>query len=174
MKPPSLLILSLAIHLASAQGTASLQSAVDRALKPSAIRGVPSAFEEIHASVRDGIVTLTGSAGLYSTRVQAEAEVSRIKGVLAIRDNIQVGGPAVSDLVLKSNLDRRMRHKAISVAVHNGVVELTGEHVDPVSASAAFATAANTPGVQAIVNHMAVTPWGPEVGSLPGTISSLP
>ncbi|HLI76733.1 MAG TPA: BON domain-containing protein [Acidobacteriaceae bacterium] len=171
-----LLSLTTAIPLATAlaQSTDSLQSAVEKALRPAVWSGVPSTFKDIHASVLNGVVTLTGSVNIYSTKFDAERAVSRIAGVRGIQDDIQVAGPEVSDALLQSRIEHRVRTKAISVTVHNGVVDLVGQHVDPLSASAALSTAANTPGVQGIVDRISVTPWGPEVGSMPYTVSSLP
>lgn len=160
----------VSVAAASAQGGGALQLAVDRALKP-------APFKDVQASAQSGVVTLRGSVDVYRTKLDAETKVARVHGVRVIRDEIQVSGPAVSDTVLQSELARRVHSNTISVEVHHGIVELGGQHVDPLFALAAMSSAAGTPGVQGIVDRMAVSKWpatGPELGPMPYSVSSLP
>ena len=159
----------------SGQSSDPLQTAVENAVRPSVRKGVPSSFQNIHSSLQNGVVTLTGSVPTYSDTFDAEVQVSRVAGVRAIQDDLTVAGPAASDTVLQTKLQRQIHTGTISVAVHNGIVELTGQHVDPSVASVAFNTVARTPGVQSVVNHMAINRYGSTGDpSALYTVSSVP
>src|SRR5687768_2582699 len=54
----------------------------------------PSAAEDVHAVVRNGRVTLTGTVPWFFQRAQAEHAVKQIRGVVAVINRIAVG-PAV-------------------------------------------------------------------------------
>lgn len=166
----TLATVALPLTAASGQTGHSLQEAVDKALHA-------SEFKDLHGSVVNGVVTLTGVVDLYKTRLDAEVHVARLEGVRAIRDNIQVAGPAVSDAALQREVQHQVHTKAISVEVRDGVVHLEGASVDPLIAWNALSQTAKTPGVHGIVDHIATNHMpltGAELGPAPYTISSVP
>ena len=94
-----------------------------------------SQFKNVQVSVdANGIATLTGSVDLYEFKADAERRVSKAKGVVAVRNLIEVAGPTVSDQELKSKLGEKLAYdrvgygttafNAIGITVQNGVVTL--------------------------------------------------
>jgi osmotically-inducible protein OsmY len=90
---------------------------------------------DIAVNVRDGVVTLTGYARNYCEKTQAEAAATRVVGVTAVANDIQVRLPACSGLTdpeiaratieaLKSRLPRTWQ--AIQPVVENRNVILEG------------------------------------------------
>src|SRR6185437_12993753 len=108
-----------------------------------------SQFKDVHVAVADGTVTLTGTV-----------PVQDVKGVKAVNNQIEVGGPTVSDAELQEKVlkavqyDRLGYHttpfNAISVSVQNGVVTLGGSAYGPVDADSAVSTVANMRGVKGL------------------------
>src|SRR5580698_2850175 len=96
-----------------------------------------SQFKDVQVTVdANGVATLTGSVSLYEYKADATKRVSKAKGVTAVRDQIEVSGPSVSDQQLQSKLVEKIEYdrvgygttpfNAISVNVQNGVVTLAG------------------------------------------------
>ncbi|TCK74279.1 BON domain-containing protein [Acidipila rosea] len=154
--------------------TASAQQATDASSKMEA--GIKKAlgnsrFKNVQSSVSDGIATLTGSVKVFDDKDQAEKKVKRVKGVVAVRNEIEVPRGEMNDQQLQQKLVRAIEYdrvgygttafNAISVSVQNGVVTLGGTAWGPVDADSAAAVAANTPGVQDVVNNIAVDPVSP-------------
>lgn len=125
-------------------------------------------FNDVHASVQNGIVSLTGTADVFAVKADAEKKAHKVKTVVAVRDDIQVAGPAVSDQVLQSKLVGRIQSdrigygttpfNAISVGVQNGVVTLGGSSYGPVDKDSAIAEASYTAGVKGVVDNIQVDP----------------
>jgi osmotically-inducible protein OsmY len=91
---------------------------------------------DLAVSVKDGVVTLTGFVRSYSQKWQAERDVKRVAGVVAVANDIEVRLPAVDqrpdpeiarDAV--SALKTQLPYSAdrIKVIVDNGWVTLEGE-----------------------------------------------
>ncbi|HEX4068293.1 MAG TPA: BON domain-containing protein [Acidobacteriaceae bacterium] len=166
MKKVLLLFLAAALSVpaALAQNDSAIQTAVQKALSG-------SRFKDIHASVQGGVVTLTGSVDLFATKMNADQKVRHVKGVGAIRDEIQVNGPEISDQELQQKLLKEItsqlwgyvpvQFQAISVQVHNGVVLLGGHAAGPVAASDAVAVVENTKGVKDVIDDLQVDPLSP-------------
>lgn len=165
---PGIALLSLALAFAIPEGFAQtdseIQSTVQKAL------GGPK-FARIQVSVQSGIVTLSGTVDVYDTKEQADRKTHRVKGVVAVRDEIQVAGPDVPDQELQEKLVKAIEYdrvgygstpfNSISVTVHDGVVTLGGYAVGPVDADSAAAVAANTKGVKDVINDIQVDPVSP-------------
>ncbi len=90
---------------------------------------------DIGVAVEDGIVTLTGHVPNYSQRQAVERAVSRIKGVRAIAQEIQVrypGTPGTSDDEIARRVVNTLKWSALvpddrlHVKVQDGWVTLTG------------------------------------------------
>jgi osmotically-inducible protein OsmY len=157
--------LTLGGPAALAQSTAQIQAEVLKALSN-------SKYESVHGSVQDnGLVVLNGSVDVFDLKEKIDHKVHRIKGVKAVKNDIQVAGAPVPDQELRAQLVRAIEYdrvgygttpfNAISVTVRDGVVTLAGHAYGPVDASSAAALAANTKGVKDVVNDIQVDPVSP-------------
>lgn len=132
-----------------------------------------SRFKDIKVTVQNGIVDLTGSVKVYADKEEADKRVHRVKNVVAVRNEIQVGNgeTQMSDQQLQDKLVKAISYdrvgygttafNAISVNVQNGVVTLGGHAYGPVDKDSALSLAANTPGVQDVVDNIEVDPVSP-------------
>jgi hyperosmotically inducible periplasmic protein len=125
-------------------------------------------FKDIQASVQNGVVSLTGTVNVYAVKADAENKAHKVKTVTAVRDEIQVAGPAVPDQVLQRKLMGKIQSdrigygtttfNAISVGVENGIVTLGGSAYGPVDKDYAIADASYAAGVKDVVDHIQVDP----------------
>jgi osmotically-inducible protein OsmY len=130
-----------------------------------------SKFKDVQVSVHNGVVTLTGSVDVYDAKSQATQRVQRVKGVVAVQNEIQAGGATVPDQELQQKVLKAVQFdragwrtqafNAISVSVQNGVVTLGGHAYGPVDADAAVATASNIKGVKDVIDDIQVDPLSP-------------
>lgn len=139
---------------------AALENAVKEQLKN-------KNFKDVTVMVQNGTVTLSGQVNLFAYKAQAIKKAKKTKGIKDVRDNIAVGGPTIADNVLQRSLLKRIEmdrvgygevFDAISVAVQNGVVELGGHAIGPVTQQSAVSLAAYTPGVKEVINNISVDP----------------
>ena len=141
-----------------------IQAAVQKALSG-------SQFQGIQASVQNGVVTLTGTTDLVAKKIKADQKVHSVRGVTAVRNEIQVSGPEIPDQQLQQELLKKIQSDmvgygttafdAISVQVQNGVAILSGHAYGPVDASDALAIAENTKGVKDVIDNIQVDPVSP-------------
>lgn len=127
-----------------------------------------SHFRNVKVTVnKEGIAKLTGSVNLYFYKKKAAKKALHTKGVTAVKNDIQVGGPNISDRKLEKKLGTALAYNrvgfgnvfdAISVSVHNGVVTLGGHAHDYPNRNAAIAMVETTPGVKGVINHIKVDP----------------
>jgi hyperosmotically inducible protein len=151
---------ALVVPAAFAQNDGA-QTAAQKALNGSRFKG-------IQVSVENGVATLTGSTDLLADKLAAEQKVRHVKGVQAIRDEVQVNGPEMSDQQLTEKVGKAINSElwgnvpiafqAIGVQAHNGVVVLSGHAAGPIAASDAVAVAENTKGVKDVINDIQVDP----------------
>ena len=130
-------------------------------------------FSGVQASVKDGVVDLTGSVKVFANKEDADKRIHRIKDVAAVRNDIEVAetDPPMSDQELQNKLAKKIAYdrvgygttafNAITVNVQNGVVTLGGTAYGPVDASSAIADASYMPGVKDVVNEISVDPVSP-------------
>ncbi len=155
----------LAVPAVFAQNDSEAQAAAQKALSA-------SRFKDVHVSVQNGMATLTGTVDLYAVKTNADQKIRHVKGVNAVRDEIQVSsGNEMSDQQLQQKLQKSINYDmvgygttafdAIGVQVHNGVVVLGGHAYGPVDASNAVAIAENTKGVRDVINNIEVNPVSP-------------
>src|SRR4051812_5141080 len=71
-------------------------------------------YSNVQATVRDGMVTLTGTVNTYADREKAESRASSIKNVTGVRDQIEVAGKKVSDDELRKQLADKLRYDRMS------------------------------------------------------------
>src|ERR1700733_3685181 len=96
---------------AAIAGRAQEQSDVTSAAKGKLNK---SQFKDVQVSVdANGIATLTGSVDLFEYKADAEKRVSKAKGVTAVRNQIEVAGPAVSDEELKAKLGEKLEYDRV-------------------------------------------------------------
>ena len=124
-------------------------------------------FKGVSVAVDNGIATLTGTVKLYEDKADAEKRVRSAKGIAAVRNQIEVAGPAVSDADLQDRLVSKLSYdrvgygnvfNAITVHVENGVVTLGGHARTYVDRDSALSLASTTAGVKDLVNEIEVDP----------------
>lgn len=124
-------------------------------------------FKDVHVSVNNGIATLSGTVDVYEYKADAQKTALHTKGVTAVRNDIQVAGPNVSDSELQSKLAEKLAYDrvgygnvfdAVTVGVNNGVVTLGGHAHNYPNRDSALATVAITPGVKDVVDNIEVDP----------------
>lgn len=127
-----------------------------------------SQFKDVKVTLDNGIATLTGTVGLYEYKRDAENRARKTKGVTAVRNEIQVAGPNVSDTELKSKLMEKLAYdrvgygttpfNAITLNVENGVVTLGGHAYSDVDKDSATALVSTYPGVKDVIDNIEVDP----------------
>ncbi|MDE0852900.1 MAG: BON domain-containing protein [Nevskia sp.] len=121
----------------------------------------------IGVSVKDGVVTLTGSVETATQRAQAEAAVRRVKGVRAVAQEIRVNIPShkkTADDEIASRavqvLDWAMHpaEPSLQVTVDQGHVTLTGEVSWGYQRRRAEECVEQLGGVSAVINRITIRP----------------
>jgi osmotically-inducible protein OsmY len=127
-----------------------------------------SRFKGVQASVQNGVATLTGTVDLVATKINADQKVHHVKGVTAVRNDVEVAGAEISDQQLQQKLQKAITYdlwgnvpiqfQAITVQVQNGVATVGGHAAGPVAAADAIAVVANTKGVKDVMDNIQVDP----------------
>ena len=127
-----------------------------------------SQFKDVKVSLENGIATLTGNVSLYEYKKDAANRVHKVKGVTAVRNEIQVSGPTVEDNQLKTKLAEKLAYdrvgygttpfNAITISVENGLVTLGGHAYSDVDRDSAVALVSTYPGVKDVVDDIEVDP----------------
>jgi osmotically-inducible protein OsmY len=126
-----------------------------------------SQFKEVKVSVENGIATLTGTVNLYEYKADAEKRVRKAKGVTAVRNEIQVAGPSISDNELKEKLAEKLTYdrvgygntfNSITISVENGIVTLGGHARTDVDKDSAMSLVSTYPGVKEAIDDIEVDP----------------
>jgi hyperosmotically inducible protein len=128
-----------------------------------------SQFKNVQVNVdSNGIATLSGSVDLFEHKADAEKRVSKTKGVTAVRNEIKVAGPTVSDQDLQNKLGEKLAYdrvgygttpfNAISLKVENGIVTLGGHAYGYTDRDSALSLVSTYPGVKDVVNEIQVDP----------------
>lgn len=128
-------------------------------------------FKNVTVEVKKGVVSLSGSVGLYAYKLHANTKVQHVKGTTAVRDRIEVAGPQVSDDELQRKLLQKVQYdrvgygttpfNAISVQVRDGVATLGGHAYGPTDKDSALSLAAYLPGIRDVVDEIQVDPVSP-------------
>ncbi len=156
-------------NLSSFSGLHAYAAAADQdALANAKARLKGKQFKDIQVSVDPGgIATLTGPVDLYEYKADAEKRVSKAKGITAVRNQIQVAGPVVSDAELTAKLGEKLAYdrvgfgnvfNAIGLNVQNGVVTLGGHARTYVDRDSAIALVSTYPGVKDVIDEIEVDP----------------
>jgi len=125
-------------------------------------------LQNVSSSVEDGIVTLTGTVGLYQDKLDAAKKVKKLANVTGVRNDIAVAGETVPDGQLRQKLAKKLAYDRvgyydnafnyIALSVKDGVVTLSGDTLWDVPKDSALAIVARTPGVKDVVNEVTVLP----------------
>ncbi|HXZ33066.1 MAG TPA: BON domain-containing protein [Terriglobales bacterium] len=124
-------------------------------------------FRNVHSTVEDGIVTLTGSVDLYQQKVDAAKKIHKLAHVQGVHNLIAVGGKDVADAALVAQLDRKLYYDRMgydnlfnymTASVQNGVAVVSGEVRTETDRDSALALVDATPGVKDVVNDIRVAP----------------
>ena len=124
-------------------------------------------FQEVKASVEDGIVTLTGTVDLYQRKLDAAKLAKKTAQVQGVRNLITVAGPNVPDAQLEQKLARKLRYVRegydstfdyFALGVKDGVVTVEGADRTGVGRDEAVADIANMPGVKDVVANISEEP----------------
>ena len=128
-------------------------------------------FQDVKVAVANGVVTLTGTVGVYAEKEDADKKVHHRKNVKGVENEIEVGGPVVEDNTLRNKLAEKLAYdrvgygttafNALTIGVQNGVVTLGGVAYGPVDKSSAIGLVENYPGVKDVVDNIEVAPVSP-------------
>jgi osmotically-inducible protein OsmY len=157
------------IALAAASGMGARSFAADDSSTASEVQSKLNKpqFKNVKVDVQGGIATLSGTVDLYEYKVDAEKRIHKVKGVNAVRNDIEVGGPNVSDQELQAKLGEKLAYdrvgygnmfNAITLNVQNGVVTLGGHARTDVDKDSAQALVSTYPGVKDVENEIQVDP----------------
>src|SRR5271169_6928919 len=90
-----LVLLSMTAMAATGRYDQQIQQAVSQKIHHA------KQLQSVNSSVEDGIVTLTGTVGLYQDKLDAAKKVKKLANVSGVRNDIEVAGPTVSDVQLE-------------------------------------------------------------------------
>jgi hyperosmotically inducible protein len=128
-------------------------------------------FKDVKATVRDGVVTLTGTVDLYSAKQDADNRAHHRKEVKGVENLIQVAGPTVEDVTLRNKLAEKLAYDRVgygttafnsfTIGVENGAVTLGGTAYGPSDKDSAISLVVNYPGVKDVIDNIEVAPVSP-------------
>jgi osmotically-inducible protein OsmY len=125
-------------------------------------------LQSVNSSVEDGIVTLTGTVGLYQDKLGAAKKIKKLANVTGVRNDIAVAGETVPDGQLQQKLAKKLAYDRVgyydnafnylALSVKDGVVTISGDTVTDVARDSALAIVTRTPGVKDVVSEVKVLP----------------
>lgn len=168
-----LALAACAMWLAVATPAARAQKGSDAQIQQDAQRQLKDKkFSGVHVQVQGGVVQLTGEVQRYADKADAEKRVDKMHEASSVRNDIHVAsGGNVSDEQLAQKLSKQLLYdregypsypfNSITLQVHDGVVTIGGEVVNPVDKDSAMGIVKNTPGVRDVIDHLQVAPVSP-------------
>src|SRR6202048_3345677 len=125
-------------------------------------------LQSVNSGVEDGIVTLTGTVGLYQDKLDAAKKIKKLANVTGVRNDIAVAGETVPDSQLQQKLAKKLAYDRVgyydntfnylALSVKDGVVTIDGDTVTDVARDSALAIVTRTPGVKDVVSEVKVLP----------------
>jgi len=129
-----------------------------------------SQYNNVKASVEDGIVTLTGTVDLYQRKLDAGKLARKVQNAQGVRNLITIAGPNVTDAQLEEKLAKKLTYVRqgydstfdyFAIGVKDGVVTLVGQDRTGVGRSEAMADIALMPGVKDVIDNVSIAPVSP-------------
>jgi len=129
-----------------------------------------SQYNNVKATVEDGIVTLTGTVDLYQRKLDAAKLARKTSNSQGVRNLITVAGPNVPDAQLEQKLDKKLTYVRegydstfdyFAIGVKDGVVTVEGQDRTGVGRDEALADIANMPGVKDVIDNVSIEPVSP-------------
>jgi osmotically-inducible protein OsmY len=117
--------------------------------------------DTVKVMAKDGHITLSGEVGWQYQKRAAEENISRLRGVAGVCNNIVVH-PIDSSATIKSEVETAVRrsskpdHQNIAVEVRDGEVNLSGSVYSFSERDSAVHSAWNALGVRSVVNEIVV------------------
>ena len=154
-------VLLLTAGFAAAQGKddSDIQNHINKDLKS-------DKYNNVQATVQDGVVTLSGTVDKYADREKIERKAASIHHVKGVRDNIDVAGKKVGDEQLRKDLADKLRYDQynygynifnnINLGVEDGYVTLTGQVRTDSDRDNAESIVAHTAGVRGVHDELQV------------------
>jgi hyperosmotically inducible periplasmic protein len=128
-------------------------------------------FKDVKVSVKNGVVTLTGTVDVYSAKLDADNRAHHRRNVKGVENQIEVAGPTIDDTTLRNKLAEKLAYdrvgygtilfNAFTIGVQNGVVTLGGTAYGPSDKDSAVSMVENYPGVKDVVDNIDVAPVSP-------------
>lgn len=124
-------------------------------------------FNNVNASVEDGIVTLTGTVDIYQRKLDAAKLARKIPNAQGVRNLITVAGPTVPDAQLEDKLATKLTYVRegydstfdyFALNVTDGVVTVEGQDRTGIGRDEALADIANMPGVKDVIDKVTIAP----------------
>jgi len=129
-----------------------------------------SQYNDVKASVEDGIVTLTGTVDLYQRKLDAGKLARKASNSQGVRNLITVAGASVPDAQLEQKLEKKLTYVRtgydstfdyFAIGVKDGVVTVEGQDRTGVGRDEALAEIANMPGVKDVIDNVSIEPVSP-------------
>lgn len=148
-------------------GAAALAQSSDSAASEAMAKLNKKQFKDVKVTVDNGIATLSGSVDLYEYKADAERRIHKVKGINAVRNEIEVAGPSIPDSQLQQKLAEKLAYdrvgygnafNAITLSVQNGAVTLSGHARTDVDKDSAIALVSTYPGVKDVSSDIEVDP----------------
>ena len=157
---------------ATAQGSSNGGGQNDAQIQADVMKSLESKrFKDVQASVKNGVVTLTGTVDIYSAKLDADNRAHHRKNVKGVENQIEVAGPTIDDTTLRNKLAEKLAYdrvgygttafNAFTIGVQNGVVTLGGTAYGPSDKDSAVSMVENYPGVKDVVDNIEVAPVSP-------------
>lgn len=170
---PAVLAVLLALPAVAYQGSdAQVQQAVQAEL------GKKKQFQNVKATVSDGVATLTGTVDRYADKESARKRAGHVRGVSDVVNKIQTGGNVPDDELYQTLADK-LRYDRVNqgiimgvgrnftagntfnnftLDVKNGVVTIGGNARTDTDKASALALVENTAGVKDVIDNIEVAP----------------
>ena len=129
-----------------------------------------SQYNDVKASVEDGVVTLTGTVDLYQRKINAGKLARKAPNSQGVRNLITVAGASVTDAQLEQKLAKKLTYVRtgydstfdyFAIGVKDGVVTVEGQDRTGVGRDEALADIANMPGVKDVIDNVSIAPVSP-------------
>jgi hyperosmotically inducible protein len=126
-------------------------------------------YKDVKVAVdNNGVATLSGTVDFYQYKADADKKAHKVKGVKAVRNDIEVGGETVPDQQLQEKLQQAVNYarvgygttafNTVTVSVHDGDVTLGGNVHDYMDRNAILSLVSTTKGVKDVTDNIEVDP----------------